>query len=228
MLRTVFRLLKMVVVTTPLTLFAQSPQSAHALWLHSYNQVHFGEIHHWAVDGGIRFEQGFSKAAQRIVRTAYGFQWGKFRLGAGIAWSGTQTPGSSLMNEIRPHQELLFESKYGVWRFNARYRSENRWRQAPSDSYGYQWRNRLMLLTGRALTPNWQRPISISLANELFVRSSAVEKLAFDQNRTIVALEWQYNSALQFAFQYNHQIASQNRSDVAWLIVRSQLFASER
>ncbi len=218
----------MVFVTTPLTLFAQAPQTSHAFWMHSYNQVHFGKTHHWAFDGGIRFEQDLPQPAQRIVRTAYGYQWGKFRLGVGIAWSGTQVLGSSLLNEIRPHQELLYESKHGVWRFAARYRSENRWRQTLSDSYSYHWRNRFMLLAGRTLTPRWQRPIRITIANEFFVRSSTTETLAFDQNRTIVGLEWQYKPALQFAIQFNHQIASQNRLDVLWLVMRSQLFASER
>ncbi len=218
----------------------QAQQNPGQEWLHYHNSYRFNEDWTLQSDASFRWKKGFGERAQFLLRTGIENNLSnRLHAAAGIAISRVYHEDNAGYFEFRPHQEIQYTLGSQKWKFNQRFRVEERFFNPVSEgsvqsSNTFNWRLRYAvtgsILLFRLSEKSPDRRFVLSVGDEImFNAGSGTGRKPFDQNRLLISPSIAFNERLSVSFTWmqrykNHKVGSRDQTTpIFWLQIRQTL-----
>lgn len=197
--------------------FGQNKQVGHGdqQWLQYYTELALNDNFTLLTDGGYRWQNGFADQSQYIIRSALAFQPDpNFHLAAGFAFLGFYSDGEVDKTEIRPYQELLFNSSFGKVKFQHRLRAEQRifnYKDSRETAFNHRFRYRIMLEVPLLSFSSNEKTVSFNIGDEVLVNAGKrIVYNIFDHNRLLIGPSLKFSDQVSISMLYNQIFSTAN------------------
>jgi hypothetical protein len=201
-------------------------------WVQYYSRIGLGKNFTLLNDASLRVKNSFTQLALVLVRSGLSYSISEhISVAGGACVTFAFTDNKASRFELRGWEELLFPLRSGRFYFSNRLRMEQRYFRnitdgniTTDDNYFNRLRYRLYVtipLNHNSMSP---RTIALNVGDEVMVNfGSQVKYNAFDTNRLLAGLSYQFNEHWLITLNYALQLSHPNvplgfeQNDVLWL-----------
>lgn len=235
-------LLMLLTASLSLTVFSQTSENnidyGNQQWVQYYSRIELGKNFTLLNDASLRVKESFSQLALVLVRSGLAYSINEnISVAGGACVTFAFTDNNASRMELRGWEELLFPLRSGRFYFSNRLRMEQRYFRTMSDgsiasgnSYFNRLRYRLYVtipLNHKTMSP---RTIALNVGDEVMVNfGRQVKYNAFDTNRFLAGLSYQFNEQWLLSLNYMLQLSHPNvplsfeESNIVWLQVTHRI-----
>lgn len=211
---------------------SRTVQKNNMQWVQYYTTTHLNDDWYLQIDGGYRLQNNFEDKVGYILRSAVAYQkTNKLSLAAGLGYLGNYSNDIFSRHEIRPHQEINYNTYWKQLKVSHRARIEERFLLNQNNANSFNVRFRYGLLFNYKLW-NWnddKNGLDLIFGNELFLQAFN-EKIntTFQQNRIMVSPTFVFdNFSLGFTFTNQFTAISNGnyrKNNLIWLQIRHHFY----